>query len=378
MGSKMKKNIDEIDRAIYGNARVQQYKTDIAFKTLMEGVEDNLYIIPDFQRVYKWKQEQVEELAVSLIRGLPIPPIYTYRNDQGELEILDGQQRVISMYLYYKGKYKKKRRKIMDLKNLKDENRTFEKQLDEAYGLKDVSYVMKYYDMDSEQEKEVDITYKNLPKKVKSKLDYTTITVVEINIDDKELKNKYLYKIFANLNAGGVPLTEQEIRNGIFRSPFYDMLFEMNQKNEKWRTIIPHPENYSRSTEYLLRLCAFKYYVKIEKDKFIISSYKNIEKMLNDFSENAIRFSDEEIAEYKNSLEVFFDSYEGKINQISLFENIFTVVNKKNYTFKITPDIVNHILGSEKYKATIRHGNATKAVIETKLKVVYDELQKYA
>lgn len=378
MGSKGKKNIEEMDRAIYGNARVQQYKTDIAFKTLMEGVEDNLYIIPDFQRVYKWKQEQVEELAVSLIRGLPIPPIYTYRNDQGELEILDGQQRVISMYLYYKGKYKKESRKIMDLKNLKDENRTFEKQLDETYGLKDVSYVMKYYDMDSEQEKEVDITYKNLPKKVKSKLDYTTITVVEINIDDKELKNKYLYKIFANLNAGGVPLTKQEIRNGIYRSPFYDMLFEMNQKNEKWRTIIPHPENYSRSIEYLLRLCAFKYYVKIEEDKFIISSYKNIEKMLNDFSENAIRFSDEQIAEYKNSLEVFFDLYEGKINQISLFENVFTVVNKKNYTFKITPDILNCILGSNEYRDTIRNGNATKAVIETKLKVVYDELQKYA
>lgn len=101
MDLKKEENIEEIDRAIYGNARVQQYKTDIAFKTLMEGVEDNLYIIPDFQRVYKWKQEQVEELAVSLIRGLPIPPIYAYRNDQGELEILDGQQRVISMYLYY-------------------------------------------------------------------------------------------------------------------------------------------------------------------------------------------------------------------------------------------------------------------------------------
>ncbi len=378
MGSKRKKNIDEIDRAIYGNARVQQYKTDIAFKSLMEGVEDNMYIIPDFQRVYKWRQEQVEDLAVSLIRGLPIPPIYTYRNDRGELEILDGQQRVISMYLYYKGKYKKERHKIMALKELKDENRTFEKQLDEAYGLKDVSYVMKYYDMDSEQEKEVDITYENLPEKVKAKLDYTTITVVEINIDDKELKNKYLYKIFANLNAGGIPLTKQEIRNGIYRSPFYDMLFEMNQKNEKWRTIIPHPENYSRSIEYLLRLCAFKYYVKIEEDKFIISSYKNIDKMLNDFSENVIRFSDEEIAEYKNSLEVFFDLYEGKINQISLFENIFTVVNKKNYTFKITPDIVNRILCRVEYRETIRHGNATKTVIETKLKVVYDELQKHA
>ena len=80
----MQKNND-IDNAIYGSVHVQQYKTDVAFKSLVQGIEDNLYIIPDFQRVYRWTETQVEDLAVSLVKGMPIPPIYAYRNDENSI-----------------------------------------------------------------------------------------------------------------------------------------------------------------------------------------------------------------------------------------------------------------------------------------------------
>lgn len=109
---------DEFNSYIYGYANVQQYKSDVAFKTLVESVKENMFVIPDFQRVYKWNEEQVENLAVSLIRGMPIPPIYAYRNEMNQLEILDGQQRVISMVLYYMGKYTEKtRNNYIDLKS---------------------------------------------------------------------------------------------------------------------------------------------------------------------------------------------------------------------------------------------------------------------
>ena len=73
---------------------VQQYKSDIGFRTLVESVNDNMYIIPKYQRKYRWKKEQVVSLVESLLRGLPIPPIYTCRNENNQLEILDGQQRI--------------------------------------------------------------------------------------------------------------------------------------------------------------------------------------------------------------------------------------------------------------------------------------------
>ena len=77
---------------------VQQYKSDIGFRTLVESVNDNMYIIPKYQRKYRWKKEQVVSLVESLLRGLPIPPIYTCRNENNQLEILDGQQRVCLLY----------------------------------------------------------------------------------------------------------------------------------------------------------------------------------------------------------------------------------------------------------------------------------------
>ena len=82
---------------LYNHISVQQYKTDMGFKALVEGVHDNLFVIPEYQRKYRWSKTQVEELASSLIRDLPIPPIYTYRNENGQLEILDGQQRETTM-----------------------------------------------------------------------------------------------------------------------------------------------------------------------------------------------------------------------------------------------------------------------------------------
>ena len=45
----------------------------MGFKSLVEGVQDNILVIPEYQRKYRWTKEQVEELATSLIRDLPIP-----------------------------------------------------------------------------------------------------------------------------------------------------------------------------------------------------------------------------------------------------------------------------------------------------------------
>lgn len=96
---------------IYRKISIQQYKTDMGFKALAEGVHDNLFVIPEYQRKYRWTKQQVEELATSLLRDLPIPPIYAFRNENGQLEILDGQQRVMSLYFYYIGRFLRIRNK---------------------------------------------------------------------------------------------------------------------------------------------------------------------------------------------------------------------------------------------------------------------------
>jgi uncharacterized protein with ParB-like and HNH nuclease domain len=42
----------------FERARIQQYKSDIGFRTLVESVDDNMYIIPRYQRKYRWKKSR--------------------------------------------------------------------------------------------------------------------------------------------------------------------------------------------------------------------------------------------------------------------------------------------------------------------------------
>lgn len=42
---------------------IQQYKTDVGFRTPVEGVNENLYIIPKYQRKYRWSKEQIIALV---------------------------------------------------------------------------------------------------------------------------------------------------------------------------------------------------------------------------------------------------------------------------------------------------------------------------
>lgn len=40
-----------------GGITIQQYKTDVGFRTLVECVNENMYVIPKYQRKYRWSKE---------------------------------------------------------------------------------------------------------------------------------------------------------------------------------------------------------------------------------------------------------------------------------------------------------------------------------
>lgn len=127
------------------NFLVREISQGISFETLMENLENNYFTIPRNQRNFIWTQDQVKELAISLVKGFPIPPLYGYRNKENQLVILDGQQRLMSLYLYYKSKFFKNiTKQVINLKDiLKEKNEgksNFEKELEKQYGLKDVEY----------------------------------------------------------------------------------------------------------------------------------------------------------------------------------------------------------------------------------------------
>ena len=144
---------------------VQQYKSDIGFKTLVESVNDNMYIIPKYQRKYRWNREQVVSLVESLLRGLPIPPIYTCRNANNQLEILDGQQRVMSLFFYYIGYFlNRKKESAINFSEIEVNEGTFADALINQFQVEKLHVNLK----DSNGQ-EVNVDYASLPIEIKRK-----------------------------------------------------------------------------------------------------------------------------------------------------------------------------------------------------------------
>lgn len=371
-------NYDVVDNVFVRNTMLQ-----ISFNSLIRGIEQGDYIIPGFQRFYRWKEEQAENLAVSFMRGMPIPPIYCYRNKKHQLVILDGQQRVLSLYLYYKGQYfKRKRNASADLRTMDECENNIPEAL-KHYEMKEKNYFMNIRNEKGEVER-IDITYKNLSKEARRQLDYFTLTIISIDIDKDKYREVMLHKIFANLNTGGTPLSNQELRNGIYFNKFYIMLFNLNRSNTKWRLLYGGSSNSkenkkSKDVELLLRMCAFFYYTTLEGEEIRIANYKdNMSLFLDEFSVATDEFSDDTIESYKKRLEDFFDYMEdasGK-NKYSGLVAFFVAWNLLNKKCNITSENFGEITENDEYKNTIISHASGKNNIEKRFKHVYQAISK--
>ena len=64
------------DIDILENVMIQTVTTQLSFSSLMTNLERWDFVVPDFQRMYRWTESQAEELAISLVRGMPIILLY--------------------------------------------------------------------------------------------------------------------------------------------------------------------------------------------------------------------------------------------------------------------------------------------------------------
>ena len=316
-------------------------------------------------------------LVESLICGFPIPPIYTCRNEKNQLEILDGQQRVMSLFFYYIGYYLDKRKNsAIDFSNLEIEGDSFKQALMSHFALEEL-----HVQLERKERELISVDYADLPVEVKRRVDYTPITVIEIKIDDEQQRAKALRQIFANLNRGGTLLSAQEQRNGIYGCSFYDMLQEINRKNECWRKLWGREDAKERDMEALLRFCALRKYVSVRRTgmftfDFVIEGYNgSYMKLLDRFSEEVMKFNKEQIIEYENSLLRFFELFAVNTTQaskIALLEGFYIIYEKKHIHKQITSEIYNKILNHEQYKKNTRQGTVKLSNMNERWKAVYE------
>ncbi len=171
-----------------------------------------LVLSPSFQRRPVWRPGAKSFLIDTILRGLPMPIIFL-RDQKTDLktllskrEVVDGQQRIRTVLSYV----------------YPDGLRNFNKQ-------KDGFTIKRVHNKDL-----ADLSFEELDPDLKQRiLDYQfSVHVLPANVDDREV-----LQIFARMNATGVKLNEQELRNADFSGEFKTLSYALAAEYlEYWRT----------------------------------------------------------------------------------------------------------------------------------------------
>ncbi|WP_414545334.1 DUF262 domain-containing protein [Nostoc sp. CCY0012] len=228
---------EEIDK-MRQEIRADDYSMSIGeWISLYENSEIEIH--PEFQRFFRWTSTQKTSLIESILLGIPIPPIFVSQREDGVWDVVDGLQRLSTIYEFV-GKLKDENQKTLDPLVLEKT-----KYLPNLEG-------KKWEDINNPQNS-LTQTQRLLIKR--AKIDATILL--------KESDEIAKYELFQRLNTGGSIATPQEVRNCIlvmFNRDMFRWMKELSQK-EIFRECIAlseKPIEQQYDMELLLRFLVFR------------------------------------------------------------------------------------------------------------------------
>lgn len=205
------------------------FPADFTLEVLHQKWKNKDFEIPPFQRGYVWKQAQASKLIESFLLGLPVPPIFLFESrDDAKQLVVDGQQRMKTIFYYFDGTFgeaSQDKKIVFRLKGLSEFSPFFNKTFDE-------------------------LAEKDQRRLKNSVLRSFIIQQLDPNDDTS------VYHVFERLNTGGTALSNQEVRNCVYRGPFNDLLRSLNQ-HPSWRTLLGAAKLDSRQKDIELLLRFF-------------------------------------------------------------------------------------------------------------------------
>lgn len=315
---------------------ISSFGTDISFRELITMYDEGDLEKPEMQRRYVWQKQEASRFIDSILLGLPVPSIFLAKNNEEKRLIVDGYQRIMTVYDFVKKGIFGGDGKLFSLSNTESINKKWRGKT--------------FAELKPEEQRKI----KNSP-------------IHAIVFEQKEPKDDTgMYQIFERINTSGRSLKPQEIRNCVYHGEFNRFLLELN-KNQYWRDIWGEKELDSRMSdvELILRVFAFsniKDSPEMSKNQILLAKY------LNDFMKYASEFP-------KNKLEFMASAFSKNMRYIfeRLGKNAFRNGKTKDGNFlfakKINPAIMDSI-----YVATDFYNNQKSLNIVEDLMVNYKEL----
>jgi uncharacterized protein with ParB-like and HNH nuclease domain len=256
-----KDNIVEIESEVndsYSNDdlyNITSWGADLSFRELITMYDEEELLKPELQRYYVWEKPEASRFIESVLLGLPVPSIFLANTQNDKKLIIDGYQRIMTVYDFVKKGVWRKDGKTFKLSNTE--------KINERYRGK---------------------AFVELNDQEQRRLRSTTIHAIVFEQKAPNDNDTSLFQVFERINTGGRALMPQEIRNCVNQGAFNDLLFELN-KNHNWRGLFGKEEKdpRMRDMEFILRFLALDTeFIKNNK-----SSNISLKKYLNEFMGSA-------------------------------------------------------------------------------------------
>ena len=197
------------------NARRAEIRSDgypMSIGELLNLYRDGeLDIHPEFQRFYRWDDEQKSRLIESILLGIPIPSIFVSQREDGVWDVVDGLQRLSTIFEL--------------IGQLKDSSGTTLEPLT----LRKTKYLPslegRMWEHD-DPSKSLGTANQLIIRRAK----------LDMKIILRESSESSKYELFQRLNTGGSLLTDQELRNAI--------LIMVNPDAFRWIEDLARDENF--------------------------------------------------------------------------------------------------------------------------------------
>lgn len=237
--------------------QVQEYDitaspNDFTVKALFSFLKSGLVRIPSFQRSFVWDKKRASKLIESIILGLPIPQLFIYEQDRDRFLVIDGQQRLLSIYYFIVQRFPRKQKRGELQKIFYQEGYIPESALDDDDYFQDFSLLLS--EASPHQRNKLNgLNYETLGE-YKSQLDLHPIRTIVVKKNEPKEDDSSVYEVFSRLGSGDVDLRPQEIRTRMYHSEFYEILYAMNT-NKMWRklTNLDEPDSHMTDVEILFR-----------------------------------------------------------------------------------------------------------------------------
>ncbi len=324
---------------------ITSYGADYPVDSIVKRVDSNAIFLPPFQRKFVWNIKEASRFIESLILGLPVPGIFLSKEEgTNRLLIVDGQQRIYSLYSFYENNFKNKTFKLIGVQQ----------------------------DLEG-------LTYADLNSSDKLRLDDSIIHATIIKQEEPDDNESSIYTIFERLNSSGKILTPQEIRACIYYGEFNEYLNKLVlEKN--WRDVFGKMNERLKEQELLLRFFALYYN---------LSEYqKPLKSFLNGFMN-----SNRNLTKYKSEqLDSVIQSLIGYINQslgnkafrlgrginAALFDSIMIGVSKRIEKGSL-PDqaafltAYEELLKEDSFTILVKEGTSDENTVKKRIEISIDK-----